>query len=111
MKFCQFQRMSRVKLTLNLESLYFNKTYKSIYLFGKLINNIIFDNEIIEEKSAKVKIVFKPGNPIEVIDSINKNFAHPNWIVNFSVDPTTLTKPLNKDGHRVSTFISEELIQ
>ena len=111
MIFCHFQIMSRVKLTLNLESLYFNKSYKSIYLFGKLINNIIFDNEIIEEKSAKVKIVFKSGNPIEVIDSINKNLTHPNWIVNFSVDPTTLTKPLNKDGHRVSTFISEELIQ
>ena len=103
--------MNRVKLTLNLDSYYYNKNYKSVYLFGKLVNNIIFDNQIVEEKSARVKIVYKTESPIEIIQNIQSNFVGPNWIVHFSVDPTTLTKPLNKDGVRISTFVSEEIIQ
>lgn len=103
--------MNKVKLSLNLEAFYFNKSYKSIYLFGKLNNNIIFNNEIVEERFAKVKVIVKAENPLEFLDSINKLPNKPNWIIDFSVDPTCVTKPLNKDGHRISTFISEELLR
>ena len=103
--------MNRVKLSLNLEAYYFNKTFKSIYLFGKLNNTIIFNNEIVEERLAKVKVIIKSDNPSEYLDLIHKTPSKPNWIIDFAVDPTCVTKPLNKDGHRISTFISEELLR
>lgn len=103
--------MNRVNLSLNLEAYYFNKNFKSIYLFGKLNNNIIFDNQIVEEKQAKVKVIIKSDNPIEYLDIIHKIPSKPNWIIDCSVDPTCVTKPLNKDGHRISTFTSEQLLK
>lgn len=110
LKYSHSSIMARVKLSLNLEAYYFNKTFKSIYLFGKLSNNIIFNNEIVEEKNAKVKVIVKSDNPSEVLDIFHKIPNKPNWIIDFSVDPTCVTKPLNKDGHRVSTFVSEEIL-
>ena len=101
---------NRVKLSLNLEAYYFNKNFKSIYLFGKLNNNIISNNEIVEEKLAKVKVIIKTDNPFQYLDIIHNTPSKPNWIIDFSVDPTCVTKPLNKDGHRVSTFVSEDII-
>lgn len=103
--------MNRVKLSLNLEAYYYNKNFKSIYLFGKLNNNIIFNNEIVEERLAKVKVIIKSDNPSEYLEIIHKTPNKPNWIIDFSVDPTCVTKPLNKDGHRISTFVSEDILR
>ena len=111
MKLHHLRVMNRVKLSLNLDSYYYNKNYKSVYLFGKLINNIIFDNQIVEEKSARIKVVFKTENPIDIIQTINKNLVGQSWFVNLLVDPTTVSKPLNKDGVRISSFVSEEFSQ
>lgn len=107
--YCHLRNM-KVKLSLNLEAYYFNKNFKSLYLFGKLNNNIIFNNEIVEEKLAKVKVIIKSDNPSEFFEKIHKTPNKPNWIIDFSVDPTCVTKPLNKDGHRISTFVSEEIL-
>ena len=100
--------MNKLKLSLNLESYFFSKNYKSVYFFGKLNNNIIFNNELVEEKSAKIKLILKSDNPSEVLEKLHHSHSGPNWFINFIVDPETVTKPLNKEGHRVTTFISEE---
>ena len=101
--------MSQVTLELNLESYFFSRGYKSIYFSGKLINNIIFDNEIIEEKSARVKVILKSENLHSILQILHQNILAKNcskfvWPVKFQVDITSITKPLNKDGVRISTF-------
>ena len=98
--------MNQVKLELNLESYFYSRAYKSIYFSGKLLNNIIFDNQIVEEKSAKVKVVFKPDNPHSYLKDLHENLS-PNkfsFPVQFEVDISSVTKPLNKEGVRISTF-------
>ena len=103
--------MNKLKLSLNLESYFFNKTYKAIYFFGKLNNNIIFDNEIVEEKLAKVKVVLKTDKPSAVLESIHSGIqSGVNWNIEFIVDPTAVSRPLNKEGHRVTTFTSQECV-
>ena len=99
--------MSTVKLELNIENYFYSKTYKSIYFNGKLLNNIIFNNELKEERSAKVKVVCKSENPHEFLQHIHQSALTgcvSSWVVNFEVDPENISKPLNKEGVRISTF-------
>ena len=98
--------MNKVKLELNLESYFFSRAYKSIYFSGKLLNNIIFDNQIVEEKSAKIKVTLKCDNPHSYLKDLHENFSISkfSWPVHFEVDIDSVTRPLNKDGVRISTF-------
>lgn len=102
--------MNKVKLELNLESYFFSRAYKSIYFSGKLLNNIIFDNQIVEEKSAKIKVTLKCDNPHSYLKELHEKFSISkfSWPVQFEVDIDTVTKPLNKDGVRISSFQAVE---
>ena len=96
-----------VKLDLNIESYFYSRNYKTIYFTGKLLNNIIFNNELKEERSAKVKVVCKPENANEFLQLIHQSALTgcvSSWVVSFEVDPENINKPLNKDGVRISTF-------
>ena len=101
-----------MNLELNLESYFFTKAYKSIYFSGKLINNIIFDNKIIEEKSARVKVILKSDTPHDFLQNLHQKFTSSKFVlpIQFQVDISSITKPLNKDGVRITTFQAIECV-
>ena len=94
--------MSLVKLTVEIKSYWVAKRFGTIYLEGLTKDNLIYNNQLIEEKQTRIKIHFSPENRDKFLSELHGR--NRSWLVVFDVDPLTSSTTRDKDGNKLTVF-------
>ena len=97
--------MPLVKLTVQIKSYWICQRFSTVYFDGITVDNLIFDNKLLEEKHTRVKISYVTKNREALLLKIHQPDS--SWIVDFVIDPTCSTLSKDKDGNKLTCFKSE----
>ena len=97
--------MSLVKLTIEVKSYWIARRFNTIYLEGLTKDNLIFNNQLIEEKNTRIKIHLTSQDRSKFL--IDLHSQNTSWLVTFEIDPLSSFTARDKDGNKVTVFKSE----
>ena len=95
-------KMSLAKLTVEVKSYWIAKRFNTIYLEGLTKDNLIFNNQLIEEKNTRIKVHFSSEDREKFLSDLHvKNSS---WVVVFNIDPLSSTVTKDRDGNKVTVY-------
>ena len=65
--------MPLVKLPVSVRSYWISKRFQSVYFDGVTLDNLIYDNKLIEEKNTRVKITFTSADREKILQDIHQS--------------------------------------
>ena len=98
-------KMSLAKLTVEVKSYWIARRFNTIYLEGLTKDNLIFNNQLIEEKNTRIKIQFSSQDRSKFLTDLHS--PNSSWIVIFDIDPLSSSIARDKDGNKLTVFKSE----
>ena len=101
----QLISMSLVKLTVEIKSYWIAKRFNTIYLEALTKDNLIFNNQLIEEKNTRIKVHFSSEDRETFLSELHTR--NKSWLVTFEVDPLTSSTARDKDGNKLTVFKAE----
>ena len=97
--------MPLVKLPVSVRSYWISKRFNSVYFDGVTLDNLIYDNKLIEEKNTRVKITFTSADREKLLQAIHQPSS--GWNIEFEIDPLCGSLSKDKDGNKLTCFKSE----
>ena len=94
--------MSLVKLTVEIKSYWIAKRFGTIYLEGLTKDNLIYNNQLVEEKNTRIKIHFSSEDRDKFLSELHGR--NKSWLVIFDVDPLATSTARDKDGNKLTVF-------
>ena len=98
--------MSLAKLTVEVKSYWIAKRFNTIYLEGLTKDNLIFNNQLLEEKNTRIKVHFSSQDRSKFLTDLHSQNS--SWLVTFDIDPLSSSTTKDKDGNKVTVFKSED---
>ena len=97
--------MPLVKLPVSVRSYWISKRFQSVYFDGVTLDNLIYDNKLIEEKNTRVKITFTSADREKILQAFHQPSS--DWNIEFEIDPLCSSLSKDKDGNKLTCFKSE----
>ena len=101
----QLISMSLVKLTVEIKSYWIAKRFNTIYLEALTKDNLIYNNQLVEEKNTRIKVHFSSEDRETFLSELHTR--NKSWLVTFEVDPLTSSTARDKDGNKLTVFKAE----
>ena len=93
-----------VKLTGLIESVWASQKFCRYFIItARLTKALIVENELIEERSARIKVRLSISKEVVISDEKLVLLLNPNIPISFTVE-TQFTADLDKDGNRIKCF-------
>ena len=97
--------MTLVKLLIEIKSYWISKQYNTVYFDGLTKDNLIFDNQLIEEKNTRVKIHYTSSLRENLLSTLHQ--ANSAWIIEIEIDPLNILSTKDKAGNKLPLFKTE----
>ena len=97
--------MPLVKLPVSVRSYWISKRYNTVYFDGVTLDNLIFDNKLVEERNTRVKISFTSTEREKILLALHQPSS--DWNLEFEIDPLCASLSKDKDGNKLTCFKSE----
>ena len=97
--------MPLVKLPVSVRSYWISKRYNTVYFDGVTLDNLIFDNKLVEERNTRVKISFNSTEREKTLIALHQSSG--DWKLEFEIDPLCASVAKDKDGNKLTCFKSE----
>ena len=97
--------MPLVKLPVSVRSYWISKRYNTVYFDGVTLDNLIFDNKLLEERNTRVKISFTSSERETILVALHQSPS--DWNLEFEIDPLSASLSKDKDGNKLTCFKSE----
>ena len=97
--------MPLVNLPVTVKSYWISKRIDAVYFDCITLDNLIYDNKLIEERNTRIKITFVSKNREDLLLAFHKPLS--DWRINFEIDPNCSTISKDKDGNKLTSFKSE----
>ena len=98
-------KMPLINLAVSIKSYWVAKRFNTVYFDCFTLDNLIFDNKLIEEKNTRVKINFNSDKRNEILANLHND--NNDWKLSFEIDPTCATIAKDNNGNKITSFKSQ----